>query len=330
MAKPRRILVIAREHIGDLVNSTAAIAEIVRAFPDSEITLEAGEKAIGILDNFPGIHHRWPRPTDQGALGKVQNIVRMREARFDAAFILDDSSRFVFESWLAGIPKRYGVWRKRSSRWFTAYAPFRMDQHDTLDAFRGVLEAAEVPLCDYRPRVYPSEADRANALSQIPFAPKTWIGISVGASRPYKMWPAENWIAVGKALQKQGHNLVIFGGPDDIATADSVALEIGVDIPNLAGKLSLLEFAAAIGTARLLITPDSGPMHVAAAMETPTVALFGPTDPNRYGPWGVGHQILQATCPCGRIPGSPCDGACMRAIQPEIVLEAMNRALNGS
>ena len=105
---PSRILVMLREHIGDVVNSTGALLEIRECFPNAHITVEAGERTVGVFESFPAVNEVWSRPTHQGLRGKLAFIRRVRRSRFDLGVILDDSNSYVVLLALARVPLRVG------------------------------------------------------------------------------------------------------------------------------------------------------------------------------------------------------------------------------
>jgi len=153
------------------------------------------------------------------------------------------------------------------------------------------------------------------------------------ANRPYKSWTTEGFRRVAAALAKEeSARLVVVGGMADRALGDEILGGLGGCGCNLAGQTSPSELAAVLAQCDLLIGIDSGPMHVAAAMGTPVVALFGPTDPHRTGPRGEGHEVIFHRQPCW----GPCvhpvrpkcrERRCVSAITVEEVLRAARRAL---
>jgi len=157
------------------------------------------------------------------------------------------------------------------------------------------------------------------------------VALHVGCSTPYKLWPEENLVELGRQLHgRHGLGVVVLGSGAERTAAERVAAELcRSDVPalSLAGRLTLSETAAAIRKARLFVGPDSGIGHMAAAVGTPTVTLFGPSDPAKWGREDDRHRVVRVKLPC-----SPCfifgfskpcrTFDCMKRIEVEDVLEA--------
>jgi heptosyltransferase-2 len=170
-------------------------------------------------------------------------------------------------------------------------------------------------------------------------AGRPWFGLNPGAEYgPAKRWPAKRFAAAAVILQKQTHcRWLVFGGAGDLALAENVTTEIrysgsGPDgALNLAGKTNLRELAAAIKICRLLLTNDTGPMHLAAAVGTPLIVPFGSTSPELTGPsYSAGAQIVRVPVPCAPCFRRECpiDLRCLNDIKIAPVIEAARRILD--
>jgi len=210
--------------------------------------------------------------------------------------------------------------------------------HDYLGLV-GAMGASSEPL---PPRIMISqeEAETTAARLGLPAAREDFpfLGLNPGAEYgPAKRWPVESFVAAGAAIERAARcHWIIFGGPSDLERAHFIASALEKCVPgqrviNLAGRTTLRELVAALKCCRLLLTNDTGPMHLAAAVDTPVVVPFGSTSPEMTGPvWFAGAQILRAP----GIPCSPCfrsecpiDFRCMRGIAPEEAAAAALRAL---
>ncbi len=327
--QPGRLFVFLREHIGDVVNSTAALYCLRRRFSRAYLCVEVGERAVEVLQNFPRIDDIWIRPTHQGLWGKLRFIRRLREGHFDLAVILDDSADMVLHAWLAGIPVRVGVRRKEKfQRLYTAFVPHDTSRHETLEHLRDVVELLGCDTSDYRPRLYPSSQDTRTAEQELRQA--GWdgitplVGINPGASREHRRWFPDRFAQVCDALAEQGTACVLLGGPGDRQLAEEILANCRSRPLVLTGRLTILQLAALMPHLRLLITADSGPMHVAAAMGTRVVALYGVSDPAYTGPFGKGHIIIRHNEPCTECTAERCvrDRECMKRIRVEEVVAA--------
>lgn len=333
--QPDRVFVFLREHIGDVVNSTPALHCLRQRFPEAHLCVEVGERAVEVLNGFPGIDEIWIRPTHQGLWGKLAFIRRLRRGRFDLAVILDDSADMVLHAWLAGIPARFGVSRKRKfRRLYTAFVPHNPSRHETLDHFRDLVAMLGCDISDYRPRLYPSPEDwqfAEGSLRQAGWDGKTpLVGINPGASKAHRRWFPERFAQVCDALSAEGYGCVILGGPGDELLAEEIMRNCQCRPLVLTGRLTILQVCALLPSLRVLITADSGPMHLAAAMGTRVVALYGISDPAYTGPYGEGHVIIRHSEPCIGCTAEKCvhDRECMRRIHVQEVLEAVRTLLH--
>ncbi|HRK20501.1 MAG TPA: glycosyltransferase family 9 protein [Fimbriimonadaceae bacterium] len=286
---PRRILAVCREHIGDIVNTTPYLQALSAAYPDASLVVEVGEGTQSLLEGFPGIAEVWARPTHEGIPGKWRRIRRMRKGRFDLTVIFDDSQRFAVEAWLAGIRFRAGVYRKGPEWLWSVRANWSRERHDLFDPFDELLEKLEVPRGAFGPRLFQNAVQTEKAMSEIQSCGdpgKGLICLNPCSNRTYNQWREEGWAEVVRALAEQGYRPVLIGPPNHSEANQRIAEASGVQPANVTGKLGLLEAAEFIRVSKYLISVDTGTVHIGVAMGTPTVVLYGPTDPKRFYPWG--------------------------------------------
>ncbi|MBI3807259.1 MAG: glycosyltransferase family 9 protein, partial [Nitrospirae bacterium] len=177
-----------------------------------------------------------------------------------------------------------------------------------------------IPQTDYE------EVDRLLIRSGV--TPETsWVAMNVSARWPTKRWPAASFAEVADRLRQEGCGMVVMiGGPaerEDVATVRGMMKTPAID---LAGATTVGLLPALLSRASMLITNDSGPMHVAAAVGIPVVALFGPTSAARTGPYGVGHNVLTGKVPCSPCFSRTCHNTlsleCLKLVSPQQVLAA--------
>jgi heptosyltransferase-2 len=295
-----------------------------------------------------------------------------RPTKFDLALVLPNSPRSALEIFLAGIPQRVGYARPWRNFFLTqAVAPraeaVKMHKR-TVDEIKSLI-ADNSKLKTQNSKPAPAahhiheylQLAAALGANPEPLAPQLTVtaeeieaaknkfglenisqpvfGLNPGAEYgPAKRWPAEKFIAAAKEIQQQTNCVwLIFGGKNDVELADRIAS--GIQPPaasrqpqNLAGKTTLRELMALLKCCRVLLTNDTGPMHVAAALGTPVVVPFGSTSPELTGPGLPGdmrHRLLKSDAPCSPcfLRECPIDFRCMNGISVERVIEATVEAL---
>lgn len=233
-----------------------------------------------------------------GWKGMRHAVAKVRAAQCDFAYIVPHSFRSAWIPFLAGVPGRRGF-PGHCRRWLlteTVRMPCKGSVHQTEEGYRlfGVVPAQ--PPAEALIKV--GEAERAAVRKKFVLESGEsggWlIGMFPGAARGAgKRWPAERFAEVGKQIvEEQGCKLVLFGAEGDRQTCCQVAAAVGGGVVNLAGSTTLTELAALLMMCRVVVANDSGGMHLAAAVGTPVVALYGVTDPVVTGPMGEGHVIL--------------------------------------
>ncbi|MEN9572448.1 MAG: lipopolysaccharide heptosyltransferase [Verrucomicrobiota bacterium] len=364
---PRRLLLRGVNWLGDAVMTTPALLQLRLALPETHITLLTQEKLAGLWQGHPAVDAVMTFERKEGSFSVAR---RLREGGFDAALVLPNSVRSGLEVRLAGIPRRIGYaggWRD----WLLTQAvPRRANvvemrkrtveevqrlvagaQHVGAEAgapaashhlfhylhLAAALGAKPEPLA---PFIAVTEAEVAAAKAKFNLPAGLLIGLNAGAEYgPAKRWPADRFIATAKELGvRLNCNFVLFGGPADhaLATEITAALAVSgqrsaVSVTNLAGRTSLRELCAALRACRVVLTNDTGPMHLAAAVGTRLVGLFGSTSMELTGPGLPGdtrHVLLRGEAPCAPcfLRECPIDFRCMNSLTVERVTAAVERA----
>jgi heptosyltransferase-2 len=350
---PRRLLVRGVNWLGDAVMTTPALLRLRERFPDAHIALLTPEKLRDLWMNHPAVDEIISFAAGESvfAIGK-----KLRAGKFDTALVLPNSPRSGIEVFLAGIPKRVGYarpWRnffltdvimpradavkmrKRSeteikeliSQAGGPRSPIPASAHQSYEYLH--LAAAMGAGAESLPAqlsVTPQEVEAAKTKFGLGNA-STVFGLNAGAEYgPAKRWPADRFIAAAKEIQKKTNcawNL--FGGRGDLEITNPIetALRDSGQVFNLAGKTSLRELMALMKLCRVVLTNDSGPMHVAAALGVPVVAIFGSTSPELTGPISGKARILKSDAPCSPcfLRECPIDFRCMNGISVEQVVE---------
>ena len=337
-------VVIQAGSVSAVVLSTPLIASVARRGPVDVVVRGA---AASVLENNPSIrrlfrYERAPEDfTDLSALWRTLRAVRGRRttevtsARRDrrarrVAYVADSSMRSALLALLAGIEERVGFAAAPGGALYTRRVRYEEGRHhaERLAALAAPEGAARPTPLQLRPRLFPS-ASEVGAVDALLAKAKVdgdpLVAIAVGAGRPTKQWPG--FAALAARLARRAH-LVMVGSREDASYANAVREAAGGERAlDASGQLSLLASAELIGRCVLLIANDSTPVHLAAAMGTPTIAIFGPTVPEfGFGPLAprshtIGHGALWCR-PCDRRGPQRCPlghWRCMREISPDDV-----------
>ncbi len=338
-----RILLLRLERIGDLLMALEAIADVRTAFPSATIDLAVGSWNAPIAALIPGISTvhvadvpwltRGERPTSWGAILRAAGQWRAR--RYDLVVNFEPDIRSNLLARMTGAPIRLGYASGGGGPLLTRIGTYDPAVHVSDNARRLVSMIAPAggraePAVSRRLAPTPEQiarVDRLLAAHQRPF-----IGVHVSGGRASKQWHLDRFAAVSAAVAAAtSGTIVLTGAAADLPMVNAVqAMLTGTRVLSLAGALDLPESAALVGRLDVLITGDTGPMHLAAAMGAPVVALFGPSDPARYGPRARAERILRVQLPCSpcgqvRLPPVRCRGKvpdCMDGITVDAVVAA--------
>ena len=293
-----RILVVKLNAIGDVLFATPLVQALRARWPSARIDWLVGRHAAAILDGHPSVTRTllydgpWSASKSAAAVETLALLPRLRAARYDAAFCLHRSR---FAGWLvrcSGARVRVGF---RDTPGMSVTAPFDASRHETeryLDLLRALGHAVTNPgMCV---GWTPAAAAQAEALLPTSLGPRPWVGLAPGGGRNpgtemlIKRWPAERCAEL--ATRVPG-TVVVCGSPDeaDLCAQVAAARPGAVD---LCGRTRLAQLPALLARLDCCVANDSGPLHIAAAAGTPTVALFGPTDPRLVAPLGPAHVHL--------------------------------------
>ena len=320
---PRRILVIKPSSLGDVVHGLAFLAAIRRCYPDAEIDWVIARGIDGLLEGHPMISKlwvidkdRWKRPLSLGStIAELRALHSgMRERNYDIAVDLQGLFRSGLIAWLSGSKVRVGIEgsREGSGMFYTHIAP----ADPALHAVDRCLAAARYIGCADGPVEFPVLS------SPYPLPDGDYAVIVPGARWQTKRWAPERFGELASMLPIRSY---VVGSSEDTWLADKVVGHSGGHAESLAGKTNLKQLATVLKGARFVITNDTGTMHIAAGLGVPVVAIFGPTDPAKTGPYGPIHTVLYGDLQC-----SPCrkkhhcpGAACMNTITVDDVRAAL-------
>jgi lipopolysaccharide heptosyltransferase II len=322
----RNILIIQLGDIGDVVLSIPAFRAVRENFPRAEITVAVREKANELIRQIPWVDGVIVVNQDRRSpLAEIfhqrEFFSSVREHRFDLAFDLRTGTRGAVLAFLSGAKERVGFldpdgpWRNRL---FTRLyrLEYRLPQHVSA-YYSSLLEAHGLTIGSTAPemRVLPEMKERAAKILQCEGVPAELpvIAIQPFSLWRYKEWNIEKYIRLVQGILTNCHvSIAITGSPDEKQRAREMVDRCNQDSPsvfNLAGKTSIGELAALLASCRLFIGSDSAGVHIAAAVGTPTVTIFGPSSPASWAPVGESHAIVQKVMPCIPCREKGCDGS---------------------
>lgn len=348
-AAPTRILLLRLERIGDLLMTHDAIARTRHLWPAAEIDLAVGSwnaplaRLIPEVSRVDVIDVPWLAREGTGLSwpALVSHARSWRTRRYDLVINFEPDIRSNFLAWQSGAPRRVGYWTGGGGAFLTDALAYDPAVHVATNAQRLLthVDARAGALSTTPPRLTidaTSEAAASRALSGVPSHHRL-VGLHVSGGRESKQWHLSRFVDVGKQLaQEPNVTLVLTGGSGDRPLVDLVKSQLGsVPVLDTSGALDLPATAALLSRLTMLITGDTGPMHLAASVGTPVIALFGPSDPRRYGPLAIHQQVMRVQLPCSpcgqvRLPPERCRGHvpdCMDGITVAAVVDAAQRWL---
>ncbi|WP_417477490.1 glycosyltransferase family 9 protein [Maricaulis sp.] len=294
------VLLITSTRIGDAIINSGVLRYLVETRPDARFTIACGPLAAPLFAAVP----------------RLERVIVMSKKKAGAHW---------FDLWRDTVGTSWDLvvdLRCSATAW-ALLAKERRILRQTSAPIHKVAEAASALGIDSvpDPKIYLSDAAKAKAADLLPEGAPV-LAICPSASMPYKVWPGERFGELVKHLTASGGamagaRVAIFGGPGDQAAAAPVHAALpDAGLLDFTGQLGLMDVAACLQRARLFIGNDSGLMHMAAAMQTPTLGLFGPSDERRYGPYGAHCAIVRGAAGFAEIDAAFAD----RRLHPESLL----------
>ena len=346
---PRRILCLRLERIGDLLMTLPALAELRALASDATIDLVVGSWNREIAQAIPGIDRvetvdaAWLARSDgHGGLspaGLVAHAIGWRSRRYDLAINFEPDIRSNLALAFAGAGRTAGFRSGGGGPLLDVALDYDARSHTADNAVRLVraaLRESAAGAVDATLRI-PDAARAAASQRLAALGPGLKVGIHVSGGRENKQWPEARFREVAERLVRdRGAAIVLTGGPGDRAQVDSVRSALPPDRTlDLSEGADLVTVAAIVQQLDLFVTGDTGPMHLAHAVGTPIVAIFGPSDPKRYAPRGVHDVVVRIDLPCSpcnriRLPPARCVGHtpdCLAGIGAAQVLAAIDDVL---
>jgi len=330
-----RILVMRYRFIGDTILTVPFLRNLRRAFPHARIDVLVGPQSGKVLTGCPYVDELIEFDTtrfhkyDSGS-GAKKNFWTyahlLHKRQYDTVFVLKRSLSSAFLAFLTGAKRRIGYSANGRDFLLTHKAPFNTHIHE-VESTLDVLRCADLPIEDNYLEAWVSPEESAQLLKLAPelASIKKPVLLHAAAAHPDKVYPLQFWVQIARTLSKSDFTPVFSGAPMDTDLYKELETMSGVHCLNLAGKLSLRQSMALYKQMKLAICVDSGPAHLSAAVGTPTIAIFGPTDPVRWRPFGEQHVALfdqELTCrPCN-YKKTCVDRPCLTQFDPGRVIEA--------
>ena len=334
----KKIIVRLPNWIGDMVMATPVLADLRRCFPDAEITAMCVSPISDLLKEDRSIDELFcfSRPLNEFSRRRdLRDIIeKLRAGKYDLGILLTNSFSSAWWFWQGRIGRRLGY----SGNWRSLLLTDRMEPPENklhqVEYYKHLLQPLGIPISETAPKLYFTEkeiADSKELLYQRGYtAGAPLIGINPGARYgTAKCWPPERFKALAlRFLQDPAAYVVFFGDAASIKLVKEICTGLPDRIINLAGVTNLRELSCLIEDCHVLVTNDSGPMHIGVAMKTPIVALFGSTDEVTTGPYGQKGATINKHVSC-----SPCfkrtcptDFRCMQQIEvEEVAAKALER-----
>ena len=318
-----REVVIQTSFIGDTVLTTPLIAELAKR---TKVDVVVAPRSAPLLANHPAIADVvvYDKAGRDGGVGGFLRMTRqLRERRYAAAYLAQGSMRSAALALAAGIGTRIGFETSAGRRLYTGRVPYIENEHHASRLLR--LSGGTADTSQPQPRLYPGDEERAAVDALLHDAGATNEPFIVVA--PGSIWATKRWPFYAELVGQLDGRVAIVGAGSDRELAALIIEAAGPRAFDATGKLSLLASAELIGRSAAIVTNDSAPLHLASAMDTPTVAIFGPTVPEfGFGPLASRSAVLGlaslACRPCDRHGPQRCPlghWRCMREITPDVL-----------
>ncbi len=335
--QPKRILISRLSAIGDCVETMPVVTALKRAWPDCEVTWIVDCAAEQLLKIHPAVD-RVIR-VRKGFLKKPSSILKIRRQlrshRFDIVIDAQGLMKSALVGWLSGAKRLIGFdsSQAREQAWWFYTDCVQATEDHLVDRHLQLLEPlgiARTP-ASFDFQIPDSDTKWCKSfLKTEGLRPHDFVVINPGAGWASRRWPADRFGRVSEELwsQHQMRSVIVWSGDAEYELASEIRRHCPTAV--IAPSTSLTQLSAVIAFSRFVVTSDTGPMHMAAAIGTPCIALFGITNPSHCGPYGVGHMVIQK----GEVPvltsreRRNCDNSLLRQIQVSDVSDACRELLN--
>jgi len=333
--KPFRILIRSSNWLGDAVMSVPAVRAIKAGRPDAHITVAVPSKIASMWKLVPEVSEIVPL-ANKSLLATVRSI--RRQSRFDVVILFPNSLRAALETWLTGIPRRVG-YRGHFRRWLLNQIICQRDtpgpiEHQA-DRYLRIARELGASVQDNWREALPRVRDISDGTGTVPSGNERMkLALAPGAEYgSAKRWLPQRFAEVAAAVvAKLSVQWILLGTPKDTAVGETIARTLGHSCVNRIGQTTLQQLIDELRECRLLLTNDTGTMHLASLLGVPTVAIFGSTEPRLTGPLGDGHVIVRHQVECSPcfLRECPIDFRCMKAVSVDEAISGVLSILQRS
>jgi heptosyltransferase-2 len=333
----QRFVVRMPNWLGDAVMATAALHDLKAHFPNSSITVAASHPIQELLLHDTAVDERiaFSRKASEKSKEKKRFTKLLQEKMYMAAILMTGSFSSAWQFFMArkSFQKRIGFASHFRSLLLTDPIEEPPKGVHLVDCYKRLLQPLGIPISSTEPKLFVADYEKSEALDLLAshsISPRDrLIGINPGAAYgSAKCWPEESFRELTeKLLQNPAYKIVYFGDPGTKPVVDFITAGFPDRVVNLAAKTSLRQLIALIGCCSFFITNDSGPMHIAAALKRPLIALFGSTNEIKTGPYASMQHVIHKHVPCSPcyLRKCPIDFRCMRSITVDDVLREVSR-----
>jgi len=334
---PKKILVILHGSIGDVTRALPLAAILREGFPGASLSWSVEPPSMPLVENYPGVDEVIVFERGRWWSDIWTFLGRIRSARFDLVLDLQRHLKSGLISFWTGSRYRLGFNRRdcKEFNWVfnNQFIPASGDQISKLDHYLKFAEHLGLRTSPVAWRFAMRGEDQARVTKLLEGVRRPFAVLFVGSRWESKQWfPAQVAQCAREIYDHLQLEVIFLGGPNEHRLAELALHNATVPVTNLVDRTSLREAIGIIGRARVAVGPDTGLMHIAAAVGTPVVSLWGATDPLRSGPQGFADLVVrgQAACaPCNR-RYCPIGRVCMQSIKPNTILSMVEKALEGT
>ncbi|HVN63498.1 MAG TPA: glycosyltransferase family 9 protein [Candidatus Binataceae bacterium] len=335
----KRVLIVLLGAIGDVVRALPLLGRIRRAWPDAWIAWAVEPKSAPVLEDHPWLDELVVYDRAGAPWTFFSFLARIRAGRFDLALDLQRHLKSGVTSLASAAPVRIGFDRSNTKEFNHRFSNRQIvpqpNMRLKLQQYQAFGDALEIPPAAIEFGLIATGKERERARAMLGEVPRPLLGVILGSSWPSRVYFPDRIAAVIRNLAQPDSAEpplypVLLGGPEEQKVAKAVLHELG-ETPalDLSGRTTLRDLMAIFPECAAAFGPDSGPMHIAAAVGCPVVSLWGATSPQRSAPWGYAEYAITGEIPCHPcyLRRCPIGRECMRRIAPDDVTAAVRRAI---